>query len=120
MIPQALQEPSNLANGEEAGGGDTDGVGGVDEQQGGGLEVEDLEEQANSSPSGNVTAQPLATEEVSRYEKIRAANIKEREKLLKQLKRDWQGYKKGKGFVTGGKQNGAKKVKVVGEEALLR
>merc|ERR1719460_1479940 len=38
VIPQALQKPSNLANGGEAGGGDTDGVGGVDEQQDGGLE----------------------------------------------------------------------------------
>merc|ERR1719341_3033670 len=60
------------------------------------------------------------TDKISEYEKIRAANVKQREKLLRQLKRNWQGYKKGEGFVTGGKQNGAKRVKVVGEEALLR
>ena len=41
------------------------------------------------------------TDEISEYDKIRAANVKQREKLLKQLKRDWQGYKKGEGFVTG-------------------
>ena len=38
MALQALQEPSNPASDEEAGGEDTDGVQGVDQQQGGGVE----------------------------------------------------------------------------------
>ena len=116
LILQAPQEPSNLASDEEeVGGGDTDGVRGVD-QQGGGVEVQDLEEQANSSSSENVAAQPLATEEMSEYEKIRAANVKQKEELLKQLKKDWQGLKESEGFVTGGYQKRAKKLKVVEKE----
>ena len=113
MIPQALQEPSNSANDEEAGGGDTDGVRGVDQQQRGGLEVQDLGEQAKSSSSENVAAQPLATEEMSRYKKIRTAKVKQREELPKQLKIDWRGFKESEGIVTGRGLKGAKKMKVV-------
>ena len=112
LILQAPQQPSDLASDEEVGGGDTDGVQGIN-QQGGGVEVQDLGEQMNSSSSENLAAQPLATEEGSRYEKIRAANIKEKEKLLKQLKRDWRGLKESEGIVTGRGQKRAKKMKVV-------
>ena len=77
LILRAPQQPLDLASDEEVGGGDTDGVRGVD-QQGGGVEVHDLEEQTNSSSSENVAAQPLATEEMSEYEKIRAANVKQK------------------------------------------
>ena len=116
LILQALQEPSNPASDEEAGGEDTDGVQGVDQQQGGGVELQDLEEQAKSSSSGNVAALPLATEDLSEYEKIRATNVKQKEVLLKQLKRDWRGFKESEGFLTGGGQKGAKKLKVVEKE----
>ena len=116
LILQALQEPSNPASDEEAGGEDTDGVQGVDQQQGGGVELQDLEEQAKSSSSGNVAALPLATEDLSEYEKIRATNVKQKEVLLKQLKRDWRGFKESEGFLTGGGQKGAKKLKVVKKE----
>ena len=115
LLLQAPQGPPNLASDKEVGGGDTDGVKGVD-QQGGGVEVQDLEGQTNSSSSENVAAQPLATEEMSEYEKIRATNVKQKEELLKQLKRDWQGLKENEGFVTGGGQKRAKKLKVVEKE----
>merc|ERR1719430_756558 len=72
--------------------------------------------QMNSSSSENVAAQPLATEEMSEYEKIRATNVKQKEELLKQLKRDWQRLKENEGFVTGGGQKRAKKLKVVEKE----
>ena len=88
LILQALQEPSKTAN--EAGGEDTDGVQGVDQQQGGVVELmhsnscRDLEEQANPSSIGNVPAQPQpAEEEISEHEKIRAANMKQKERLLR-------------------------------------
>ena len=110
LVLQAPQEPSDLASDEEVGGGDTDGVQGID-QQGGCVEVQDLEEQMNSSSS-----EILATEEMSEYEKIRATNVKQKEELLKQLKRDWQGLKENEGFVTGGGQKRAKKLKVVEKE----
>ena len=115
LVLQAPQEPSDLASDEEVGGGDTDGVQGID-QQGGGVEMQDLEDQSNSSSSENMATQPLATEEISEYEKIRAVNVKQKEELLKQLKRDWQGLKENEGFVTGGGQKRAKKLKVVEKE----
>ena len=107
LIPQ---QPSDLASDEEVGGGDTDGVQGID-QQGGCVEVQDLGEQMNSSSS-----EILATEEMSEYEKIRATNVKQKEVLLKKLKRNRRGFKESEGFVTGGGQKGAKKLKVVKKE----
>ena len=121
LILQALQEPSKTAN--EAGGGVTDGVRGVDQQQGGVVELmhsnscRDLEEQANSSSGGNVSAQPLPAEEMSEYEKIRAANMKQKERMPRQLKRDWRGFKQSEGFVAGGSLKGAKKLRVVEKES---
>jgi len=76
-----------------------------------------LEEQANSSSGGNVSAQALPAEEMSEYEKIRAANMKQKEKLPRQLKRDWRGFKQSEGFVAGGSLKGAKKLRVVEQEA---
>ena len=116
LILQALQQPSNSASDEEAGGEDTDGVLGVDQQQGGGVEVQDLEEHAKSNSSGNVAAQPLSTGDMSEYEKIRATNVKQKEVLLKQLKRDWRGFKESEGFAIGGGQKGAKKLKGMEKE----
>ena len=127
LILQALQEPPKTAN--EAGGEDTDGLRGVDQQQGGVVEMhihscragfhrEELEEESNFSSRGNVSAAPLGTEEMSEYEKIRAANVKLKEKLLKQLKRDWRGFKESEGFVADESEKGAKKLRVVEKEAL--
>ena len=122
LILQALQEPSKTAN--EAGGGVTDGVRGVDQQQGGVVELmhsnscRDLEEQANPSSIGNVPAQPQpAEEEISEHEKIRAANMKQKERMPRQLKRDWRGFKQSEGFVAGGSLKGAKKLRVVEKES---
>ena len=126
ILQQAPQEPSSTAN--EAGGEDTDGVRGDDQQQGGVFEMhihscragfhrEELEEESNISLSGNVSAAPLETEEMSEYEKISAANLKQKGKLLKNLKRDWWGFKESEGFQTGGSEKGAKKLRVVEKEA---
>ena len=83
LILQGLQEPLNLASDEEQGGGYTHDARGVDQQQqqGVGVEVQELDEQSNSSSSGNMAAQYLADE------KVRAANVKQKEELLKQLKK---------------------------------
>ena len=117
LILQAPQEPSNLASDEEVGGGDTDGVQGIN-QQGGGVEVQDLGEQMNSSSSENLAAQPLVPEELSEYEKVRAANVKEKEGLLRQLKRDRRGFKESEGFAMFEKRKGAKKLKVLEKEGV--
>ena len=81
---------------------------------------QDLGEQANFSSSRNVAAQPLLPREMSEYEKIRAANVKQREELERQLKRDWLGFKECEVHVKGGgsRKKGAKKLKVVGKEAV--
>ena len=81
---------------------------------------QDLGEQENFSSSRNVAAQPLLPREMSEYEKIRAANVKQREELERQLKRDWLGFKECEVHVKGGgsRKKGAKKLKVVGKEAV--
>ena len=58
----------------------------------------------------------VATEKMSEYEKIRATNVRQKKVLLKQLKRDWRGFKESEGFVTGGGLKGAKKLKVAEKE----
>ena len=62
----------------------------------------------------------IGTEDISEYEKIRAVNVEQKEKLLRKLKRDWEGFKEGEGFVTGGRRKKAKKLKIVEKEALNR
>ena len=50
---------------------------------------------------------------MSEYEKIRAANIKEKNELLRTLQGDWQGFKESEGLVAAVKnrEKGAKKLK---------
>ena len=55
--------------------------------------------------------------ELSEYEKIKAANVKEKEELLRTLQGDWQEFKESEGLVTGKNQKGAKKLKAVEREA---
>ena len=64
-----------------------------------------------------VAAQPLVEEELSQYEKIRAANIKEKEEFLQTLQGDWDEYKEDEGLVAGKKS--AKKLKIVEREAVF-
>ena len=99
-------------------------VRGKDQQQGGdqmpsnrsSVSRQDLEEQSNLGPTENTAAQPLVREEMSGYEKIRAANVKQKEGLLRKLKRDWQGFKESEGFATRGSRKEAKKLKVLEKE----
>ena len=55
---------------------------------------------------------------ISEYEKIRAVNVKQKDKLLRKLKRDWDEFKEDEGILTGGRRKGARKLKVVEKEAL--
>ena len=48
--------------------------------------------------------------ELSEYEKIREANIREKEQLLRSLQGDWQEFKESEGLAVGGSQRGAKKI----------
>ena len=48
--------------------------------------------------------------ELSEYEKIREANIREKEQLLRSLQGDWQEFKETEGLAAGGSQRGAKKI----------
>ena len=66
--------------------------------------------------SEDVAVQPLVPGEMSEYEKIRAANVKQKEVFLRQLKRDWQGFKKSEKFATGASRKGVKKLKFVEKE----
>ena len=50
-------------------------------------------------PRKFVTAQLLVQGELSEYEKIRVANIKEKNELLRTLQKDWQGFKESEGLV---------------------
>ena len=109
-------------NPDEADGGDADVVQGEDQQQGG-VQMHSNksssichQEQSNSSSSENVAAQPLVAEEMSEYEKIRAANVKQKEGLLRQLKRNWQGFKESEKIAIRGSQKKAKKLKVMEKE----
>jgi len=64
-----------------------------------------------------VTVQPPVEEELSEYEKIRAANIKQRKEFLQTLQGDWQEYKEDEGLVAGKKS--AKKSTVVERGAVV-
>ena len=115
----------------EAVGGDVDSVGGKERQHVSvevhsnvskvchqDFEKEAEQESSNSSRSKNVAAQPLVPEGMSQYEKIRAANVKQNEEMLRQLKRGWQGFNKSEGFATRGSRKRSKKLKVVEKEAV--
>ena len=55
--------------------------------------------------------------ELSEYEKIREANIREKEQMLRSLQGDWQEFKRSEGLAVGGSQRGAKKIlKVVDKD----
>ena len=72
--------------------------------------------EAELSETGAEGVDDIVTEEISEYEKIRAVNVKQ--KLLRKLKGDWDGFKEGEGFLTGGRRKGAKKLKIVEKEVL--
>ena len=119
------QANSNSSGGSVKPVGEVTGdVPGKDQQQGGdqmpsnrsSVCSQDLEEQLNSGLSENVAAQPLVPEKISKSEKIRATNMKQKEGLLRQLKRDWQGLKESEEFATRGSRKGSKKLKIMEKE----
>ena len=89
----------------------------IEEGDGGSLNLpSDVESEVSETEAEGVA--DIGTEDISEYEKIRAVYVKQKEKLKRKLKRDWDGCKEGEGlFVTGG-QKRAKKLKVVQKEAL--
>ena len=91
----------------------------IDEKEGGDGNLNlpsDVEAELSETEAEGV--RDIGTEDISEYEKIRAVYVKQKEKLKRKLKRDWDGCKEGEGlFVTGG-QKRAKKLKVVQKEAL--
>ena len=119
-------ELSNLGNDEETGGEYTGGVEGKDQHEGGdqmlgntsNISCQHFEEEASSSPIEHFAAQTLVPEGISEYEKIRETNVAQRDEMLRQLKRDWQGYKESEGLAAGGSRKPAKKLKVVKKQAV--
>jgi len=111
-------ELSNLGNDEETGGEYTGGVEGKDQHEGGDQMLGNTsniscQQEASSSPIEHFAAQTLVPEGISEYEKIRETNVAQRKEMLKQLKRDWKGYKESEGLADGRSQRPAKKLKVV-------
>ena len=85
------------------------------------------DEEFNPSPSATTVGPPnkklisggkllMQGREISEYEKIRAANIKQKEELLRTLQEEWQDFKESEGLVAGRSQKQAKELKIVERE----